>query len=96
MSESDPARQRLDIWLYRARFFKTRSLATKIISKGKVRIRRNGVTERTTKPHFMVRPGDTLTFMSGKTLLQIEMVGIAHRRGPASEAATLYNHTENS
>lgn len=82
--------QRLDVWLFRTRQFKTRSLATKTILKGKIRITRNGKTERITKPHIKFRPGDRALFMRGRELVHIEMLGTAERRGPASEAATLY------
>ena len=66
-----------------------------MISKGKIRITRNGQTERTTKPHFIIRPGDALIFMRGTTLLQVEMISAAQSRGPASEAAALYAVCEN-
>lgn len=82
--------QRLDVWLYRTRFFKTRRLATKMITKGKIRITRNGQTERTTKPHFKIRPGDQAVFMRSEALIHVEMIDIATRRGPAREAQTLY------
>ena len=82
--------QRLDVWLYRTRFFKTRSLATKTIVKGKIRITRNGQTERTTKPHVKLRSGDRAVFVRGKTLIHVEMIDVATRRGPATEAQTLY------
>lgn len=82
--------QRLDIWLYRTRLLKTRSLATKMILKGKVRVTRHGRTERITKPHLTFRPGDRAVFMRGTSLIHVEMLSIAPRRGPASEAQTLY------
>lgn len=82
--------QRLDVWLYRTRFFKTRSLATKMVLKGKIRITRKGQTERTVKPHVKIRPGDHAVFMRGETLIHVEMIDIAKRRGPAPEAQSLY------
>lgn len=88
--DTSPEGQRLDIWLYRTRFFKTRSLATKMVLKGKIRITRNGQTERTTKPHFKIRPGDYTVFMRGETLIHVEMIDVALRRGPAREAQSLY------
>lgn len=81
---------RLDVWLFRTRLVKSRSLATKMILKGKVRIRRNGQTERTLKPHITVRPGDIVTFMRRETLIHIEMLSAGTRRGPAKEAQKLY------
>jgi len=87
---------RLDVWLYRTRLFKTRSLATKTILKGKIRITRHGKTKRTTKPHFMLRAGDGITFMRGSRLMQVEMIAAGTRRGPAREAQALYRVCENA
>lgn len=75
----------MDKWLWRARFFKTRALAAKTASGG---LRINGA--RTDKPHAMVRPGDTLTFVQAKQVRLIRVAALGERRGPASEAATLY------
>ncbi|RKQ68818.1 heat shock protein Hsp15 [Litorimonas taeanensis] len=87
-SESDACR--LDIWLYRTRLLKTRALAGHLISKGKIRLRRNGQMERIKKPHALIRPGDQVTFMRGTELINAEMIASGTRRGPASEAQTLY------
>jgi len=93
-SKSGDQTSRLDVWLYRARFFKTRTLATKTVQKGRIRLTRNGKTERINKPHLLVRPGDQLTFMRGKTLFHVEMLAPGTRRGPAGEAQTLYRRIE--
>lgn len=61
-----------------------------MILKGKVRITRRGVTERTVKAHVKLRPGDRALFMRGDALIHVEMVATADRRGPAKEAQTLY------
>jgi ribosome-associated heat shock protein Hsp15 len=79
-------RPRLDKWLWQARFFKTRSLAAKTCAGGGVRI--DGVP--TQKAHAAVRPGQVLTFIQGRHIRVIEVVALAERRGPASEAQTLY------
>lgn len=81
---------RLDVWLYRTRIFKTRSLATKMILSGKVRLTRNGRTERTRKPGVMLKPGQHVVFMRGPKLIEIEMISAGTRRGPAPEAQSLY------
>ena len=86
----DPKGQRLDVWLFRTRQFKTRSLATKMIQNGKIRVTRNGRTERTTKANTLLRPGDKALFMRGDTIIHIEMIDRAERRGPFIEAKTLY------
>ena len=77
---------RLDKWLWYARFFKTRSLATKLISSGQLRI--NG--EVTSKPHRQAQIGQVLTFAQGSYIRVIRIDEISKRRGPAAEAAMLY------
>jgi len=81
--------QRLDKWLCCARFFKTRSLAAKIISQG-MRITRAEQVQRVTKPAFNVTADDVLTFSMGPQIKIIRVMALAKRRGPAREAATLY------
>lgn len=81
---------RLDVWLFRTRIFKTRSLATKMILGGKIRITRNGHTERIRKPGLYLKPGEQVTFIRGTKLVQIEMISAGTRRGPAPEAQLLY------
>ncbi|MBM7066594.1 RNA-binding S4 domain-containing protein [Actibacterium sp. 188UL27-1] len=77
---------RIDKWLWHARFFKTRSLATKLVTEGKVRV--NGT--KISKPARNVSPGDTLTFAQGKVIRLIRITAIGARRGPAPEAQGLY------
>lgn len=81
-----PDWQRLDHWLWCARFLKTRSAATRFAADGRVRINR----QPTAKPHARVRPGDVLTFVVGGRVRVVEVVGLGERRGPAREASTLY------
>jgi ribosome-associated heat shock protein Hsp15 len=73
---------------------KTRAVAAKLISGRKLRLTRHGQTERVTKPHFLIRPGDQVLFMRGSTLLHVEMLSAASRRGPAQEARTHYRLVE--
>ena len=82
-----PARLRLDKWLWQARFFKTRSLAARVVGEGRVRL--NG--ERVTKPAQPVMPGDALTFPQGDRVRVVEVVALGDRRGPAAEAQALYD-----
>ena len=77
---------RVDKWLWYARFFKTRNLATKLVSSGKLRI--NG--EVTLKPHRQAQIGQVLTFAQGPYIRVIRIDEIGKCRGPAAEAATLY------
>ena len=80
------AKLRIDKWLWQARFFKTRSLATKQVSGGYVRL--NG--ERVIKPAQAVAPGDVLTFPQGRVVRVVRVEKLGERRGPAPEAQTLY------
>lgn len=82
--------QRIDIWLWQARFFKTRSLATGIVQKGQCRITAGGITRRISKASSLVRPGDRLTFKQNARIVQLEILDLGTRRGPASEAQALY------
>ncbi|MEM6727703.1 MAG: RNA-binding S4 domain-containing protein [Pseudomonadota bacterium] len=77
---------RIDKWLWQARFFKTRSLAAKVVGDGKVRV--NGVP--ISKPSRAVQAGDVLTFAQGRAVRVIKVLALGERRGPAQEAQTLY------
>lgn len=78
---------RLDKWLWQARFFKSRSLASQICAKGKVRI--DGQVVR--KAHYIVRIGNVLTFPKAKEIRVVRVDALGTRRGPAAEAQTLYS-----
>lgn len=77
---------RLDKWLWFARFFKTRSLASKAVADGRMRVDGTVVA----KPHWAVRPGQILTFVQGRHVRVVRVVALGQRRGPATEAQTLY------
>ena len=81
---------RVDIWLWRARFFKTRSDAGKAAANGKVRLERFGQMRRLSKACATVRCGDILTFMRAGRINTVRVNGLGERRGPACEAQTLY------
>jgi ribosome-associated heat shock protein Hsp15 len=85
---------RVDIWLWRARFFKTRALATEYVSRKGIRLTRTGQTRKTTKPGARLAVGDILTFYKAKQIETIEIVDFGERRGPASEAQGLYRRIE--
>lgn len=78
---------RLDLWLFHARFCKTRALATAAIERGRFRI--NG--QVTAKPHRLVRPGDVLTFVLAGQVRVVRVLAPGTRRGPAPEARGLYD-----
>lgn len=90
MSELSDDGVRIDIWLWRARFFKTRALATDYVSRKGIRVTRHGQTRKTSKAGQRVGPGDILTFYKAKTIETVEVLEVGERRGPASEAAGLY------
>ena len=81
---------RLDKWLWHARFFKSRTLASKLCKSGKVRV--NG--EPIKKAHVVVQPGDVLTFPLGPHIRLIKILKLGLRRGPAKEALLLYEDLE--
>ncbi|WGM46787.1 Heat shock protein 15 [Brevundimonas sp. NIBR10] len=85
---------RIDIWLWRARFVKTRSLAAALVERGAVRLTRQGRQTRLDKPSRVVHPGDEITFaIDGRvTALRVEALG--ERRGPPLEARALYSSLE--
>ena len=87
---ADDAAQRIDAWLWRTRFFKTRALAATVVAKGRVRL--NG--DRIAKASRLVRAGDVLTFPQGGDIRVVRVLGFAERRGPASEARLLYEAIE--
>jgi ribosomal 50S subunit-recycling heat shock protein len=82
---------RLDVWLWRARFFKTRALAAHFLDEGRVRLIRHGAPEiRVDKASRTIRPGDALVFAIGGRLFAVTVEALGERRGPADEAHTLY------
>ncbi|WP_420403890.1 RNA-binding S4 domain-containing protein [Nisaea sp.] len=78
--------QRLDKWLWCARFFKSRGLANKMLGAGRLRLSGKVVT----KAHQLVREGDVLTFPQGPHIRVVKVLFLAERRGPAPEAQMLY------
>lgn len=83
---ADATRLRIDKWLWMARFYKTRGLATEMVAGGKVRL--NG--QRITKPAREIGPGDVLTVPQGDRIRVVRVLGLPDRRGPATEAQVLY------
>ncbi|MBA4014333.1 MAG: RNA-binding protein [Phenylobacterium sp.] len=81
---------RADVWLWRARFFKTRSLAAKFLDDGKVRLTRGSAETRIDKCARPLKIGDKLVFALGGRLIAVEVAALGERRGPAEEARTLY------
>ena len=82
---------RVDKWLWAARFFKTRSLATEAINGGKVHL--NG---QRIKPSRKLKVNDTLSISIGQVEKVVIVLGLSDRRGPASIAQSLYEETAES
>lgn len=87
MSQGEPRDgQRIDRWLWCARFFKSRTLAAKVCNERRVRLNRRIVG----KASVVLKPGDVLTFPQSRDIRVVKVLALALRRGPATEARTLY------
>jgi ribosome-associated heat shock protein Hsp15 len=82
---------RIDKWLWAARFFKTRSLASDAVSGGKVKV--NGAA---IKPAHEIKPGDRLHIANSETRWVVTVKALSDKRGPAPEARLLYEETPES
>lgn len=88
-AEEENVSQRLDKWLWAARFFKTRPLAVEAIDGGHVR-----VNDERVKPARSVRPGDKLRIKKGFETWVVTVLGVNEYRRPATEARLLYEESE--
>jgi len=84
-------RLRIDKWLWAARFYKTRSLASEEIDKGRVQV--NGVA---VKPAREVKAGDLVEVRIGVVTRQVTVTGVSDKRGSATVAALLFQETPES
>jgi ribosome-associated heat shock protein Hsp15 len=84
-------RQRIDKWLWAARFYKTRSLAVEEIARGRVEV--NG---QEVKPARDVKPGDVVSLRQGHVQRTVVVKGLSEVRGPAPAAQQLYEETPES
>ena len=82
---------RLDLWLWAARFFKTRALARHAIENGKV-----DVGGQRAKPSRIIRIGDALLIARGEERFEVEVLALSDTRGPASIAQGLYQESDAS
>nr|WP_199046387.1 S4 domain-containing protein [Dyella sp. ASV24] len=82
---------RADVWLWAARFFKTRSLAKQAIDGGKI-----DLNDGSCKPAKAVHVGDVFRIGRGEERLEVEVLALSEKRGPASVAQALYRESEAS
>ncbi len=82
---------RVDKWLWAARFFKTRGLASRAVSGGHVQLNGGRI-----KPSRPVQIGDRLRVKRGVEVFTVDVLDLSSRRGPATVARTLYEETEES
>ncbi|GAB3353405.1 RNA-binding S4 domain-containing protein [Lysobacter tyrosinilyticus] len=88
---ASPASVRLDLWLWAARFFKTRSLAKQAIETGKIEI-----GGQRAKPARGVHVGDAMKIARGEEVFEIEVLALSDTRGPAKVAQALYSEGDAS
>ncbi|MDY6943246.1 MAG: S4 domain-containing protein [Pseudomonadota bacterium] len=88
MNTDAPDRIRLDKWLWAARFFKTRAVATDAVKGGKVH-----VNDQRVKPSHPIKVDDRLVITKGALIFEVCVRGLTDRRGPAKQAALLYEET---
>lgn len=81
---------RIDVWLWRARFARTRSLAAAMVERGAIRLTHHGAQTRLDKPSRSVHPGDEVLFAQGGRLIAVRVVQLGEKRGPPEDARALY------
>lgn len=91
MSTRAPDRERVDVWLWRARFAKTRAAASRMLTEGGVRLMRDGASRTLEKASAELAIGDALSFRQGSEVRTVRVEAFGSRRGPASEARQLYS-----
>ena len=91
---SEAARVRIDVWLWRARFAKTRAGAAALVTEGAVRLVRLGSSRALDKASHPVAPGDVLAFAQSGRLRLVRVEALGTRRGPPAEARALYAELE--
>jgi len=93
MSSAEQA-VRADVWLWRARFFKSRAQASAFVRQGRVRAGALGAERRLQRASAAIRPGDVLTFARNGRIICVRIAALGERRGPPAEARALYETVE--
>jgi ribosomal 50S subunit-recycling heat shock protein len=94
--EANKEAARADVWLWHARFFKTRTLAADFIEEGRIRLTRTGHESRIDKPARPIKIGDAMVFALDGKLIAVKVEALGERRGPPKEARTLYSKLDAS
>ncbi|MBL4621182.1 MAG: RNA-binding S4 domain-containing protein [Immundisolibacteraceae bacterium] len=89
--QDEKKKVRLDKWLWAARWYKTRVLASAAIKGGKIRVNDDAI-----KPAYQLAVNDLIAITQGPYRREIRVLELGDRRGPATQAATLFTETENS
>ena len=87
-------RQRVDVWLFRARLTKTRAAASRLLAEGGVRLARDGQSRRLEKASAEIARGDVLLLPGVERLRAFRVEGLGTRRGPPLEARALYSELD--
>ena len=93
---TEPEACRVDVWLWRARLFKTRSLSARFVDEGRVRLIRGQQESRLDKASRTVRVGDGLVMAIEGRIIAVRIESVGDRRGPASEARMLYSELDSA
>lgn len=91
---TETSQLRLDVWLWRARFFRTRGLCADHIRTKGVHLSGRGMSRRTNRPGTALTVGDVVTFSRAEHIYTVEVMDLGSRRGPPAEASLLYRHLE--
>lgn len=86
--------QRIDVWLHRARFAKTRAGAARMVAEGGIRLTHQGISRRVEKPSAEVEPGDALLLTLNGRILALRVLALPKRRGPPGEARAAFSELD--
>lgn len=91
MSNVAPSGVRLDVWLWAARFYKTRALSKQAIEGGRIEVQGQAA-----KASRQLKPGEQLRVRRGEDVFEIEVLGLSEKRGSATAAQALFRESEQS
>jgi ribosome-associated heat shock protein Hsp15 len=86
--------QRIDVWLHRARFAKTRAAAARLVAEGGIRLTRQGLSRRVEKPSVELEAGDALLLTLNGRMLAVRVLALPKRRGPTAESRAAFSELD--